>query len=129
MKIVRFGLVAIATLSLGVAIAPVALAGQTSYTGPRDRTTTVNTERQKTENGTSFQRTTTYPSGQTSSATGSYTRTGKGRYERSRVYTGPRGNQTTVTGRGTYENGTLNGSRTVTYPNGQSRTGTYQRRR
>jgi antitoxin component YwqK of YwqJK toxin-antitoxin module len=129
MQVRRFCLIAIATLGFGVAFSPLAQAGETVFTGPNGRATTVNTERQRTENGATFQRTTTYPNGQTSSASGGYTRTGNGGYERGVVYTGPNGKQTSVNGTGTYQNGVLNGNRTVVYPNGQSRTSTFQHTR
>ncbi|MCL6435935.1 MAG: hypothetical protein K6T90_17335 [Leptolyngbyaceae cyanobacterium HOT.MB2.61] len=126
MQVRRLGLIAIATLGFGVAFSPIAQAGEMIYTGPNGRITTVNTNRQKTENGVTFQRTTIYSNGQTSSAYGGYTRTGNGGYQRNVTYTGPNGNQSTVYGSGSYQNGVVNGSRTINYPNGQSRTGTFQ---
>jgi hypothetical protein len=118
-----------ATLGFCVMLAPAAFAGQATYTGPNGRSTVVNTTRQKTDNGFTTDRTTTYPNGKTSSSTGNFVRTGDNSYQRDRVYTGPNGNQTTVNGSGAYQNGVASGQRTVTYPNGQSRTGSYQYKR
>jgi hypothetical protein len=120
----RFGLVALATLSLGVAFSPLAQARDYTVTGQNGRSTQVDVTRQRTQNGTSFGRTTTLPNGQTSSGSGSFTRTGNGGYERNVQLTGPNGRQTTVNGTGTYQDGVLNGTRNVTYPNGQTRTTT-----
>jgi hypothetical protein len=120
---------AAASLGFCMMMTSAAFAGQATYTGPNGRSTIVDTTRQKTNNGSTFDRTTTYPNGQTSSSTGSFVRTGENSYERNRVYTGPKGNQTTVNGSGSFQNGVVSGDRTVTYPNGQSRTGSYQYKR
>jgi hypothetical protein len=117
---------AIASLGFCLLLAPAALAGQASFTGAGGRTTHVNTAVQKTETGYNRQRTTTYPNGQTGSAESNFSRTGNGGYNRSKTYTGVNGNQTTVQGSGSYQPGSVSGDRTITYPSGQSRTGSYQ---
>jgi O-acetylhomoserine/O-acetylserine sulfhydrylase-like pyridoxal-dependent enzyme len=125
-QICPLSLLAIATVGLSVSLTPAAQARDYVLTGPNGRTTQSTVNRQPIENGSSVQRTTTYPNGQSSSYSGTVVKTGPGSYERNGQYTGPKGNQSTLHGTGTYQNGTFNGTRTVTPANGQSRTSTLQ---
>jgi hypothetical protein len=126
MQVRRFGLIAITTLSLSMAFSSIAQARELTVTGSNGRTSTVNTDRQKTDNGFTFERNVTLPNGRAYNQSGNYTRTGNGGYERDAVWTGLQGRQTTINGTGTYDNGVINGSSTVTSPNGQSRTNKFQ---
>lgn len=126
MQVHPIGLVAITTL-VGLTFTPLSQARELTVTGPNGRTTVVETfNRQGTANGSTVQRAVTLPSGRVYNQSVDVRRTGNGGYERNVIWTGPQGKQTTVQGVGTFQNGVINGNRTVTYPNGQSRTSTYQ---
>jgi hypothetical protein len=128
MQVHSFSLVTIVAL-VGLTFSPIAQARELILTGPKGRTTVVNTfNRQGTANGSTVQRTVTLPNGQVYNQSVDVRRTGNGGYNRNVIWTGPQGKQTTVQGVGTIQNGVLSGTRTVTYPNGQSRTSSYQSR-
>jgi antitoxin component YwqK of YwqJK toxin-antitoxin module len=126
-KVIHLSLVTLTALA-SLTCAPIAQARELSITGPNGRTTIVNTNRQRKDNGSMVQRSFTLPNGRVYNQAVDYTRTGNGGYNRNVLWTDPQGRQTTVQGTGTYQNGVLNGTRTVTYPNGQPRTSTYQSR-
>jgi hypothetical protein len=151
MQVRQFGIVALATLGLGIGFGSVAVAGETVVTGANGNSATVETTRQRLDNGWTMNRNTTFPNGSTSQTTGTFTgdgnggyagsatRTnrqgqsntyqlegqrsvGNGIYQNNAIVTGPAGRQTTVNSNGTYGNGQFSGDRTVTFPDSKTRT-------
>jgi antitoxin component YwqK of YwqJK toxin-antitoxin module len=126
MQVHHFSSVAIVAL-VGLTFSPIAQARELIITGSQGRTTVVDTfNRQGTANGSTVQRAVTLPNGRVYNQSVDVRGTGNGGYERNVIWTGPQGKQTTVQGVGTFQNGVLNGTRTVTYPNGRSRTSSYR---
>jgi len=97
----------------------------TTYTGKAGNTTTRTGSGSYNPSTQTYNRsaTTTYPNGKQSSVNTSVQATGNG-YERNATRTGPNGGTVTSQGQANYNpsTGTLNQSRTVTGPNGNSAT-------
>jgi len=150
MQVWKPGWMAIATVGFSLMFSPLVLAGQTTVTGPNGRSTTTQTQRQKTETGGTTQRNTTYPDGSNSATSGSWNNNGNGSYSgtvdhtnrqgntnqyqvegqvnrgngsynNNATVTGPNGQQSTVNTNATYGNGQVNADRAVTYPSGKTR--------
>jgi len=143
--------VILAGLGFGLGLSSATQASEVVYTGKNGRSVTSEVVRDRTETGTTIQRTTTLPSGKTSRSTGTFSKTtdnggysgtvthtnrngsttdyqiqgqrsiSNGSYQNSGTVTGFQGQQATYETTGTYGNGKISGDRTVTYPSGKTR--------
>ncbi len=138
-------------VGLGLSLAGSAIAGEIVITGPKGNSASSQSSVTRQDNALSVTRTTTYPSGASSSAVGNYTLDGKGgysgtldrtnrygttnsyqlngQYSRSKgtrtnagTIVGPQGGISTYNRTGTCNNGTCAGTGSVTFPNGKTRT-------